>query len=79
MNPFVRMFLRRMSFGQWLVLVGGITLALGVLLLLVRLVVALSYLGPIIILAGLAVLVVGLLLTRSGRRRRDIEDDMPYL
>ena len=79
MNPFVRMFLRRMSFGQWLVFIGGFTLALGVLLLLVKLVVALSYLGPIIILAGLAVLVVGLLLTRSRRRRRDIEDDMPYL
>ena len=79
MNPFMRMYFRRLGFGDWLVLVGGSVTVVGLLLLLVKLVIALSYLASIITLAGLAMLVLGLVLTWSKRRRRLSEDDMPYL
>ena len=79
MNPFIRMYFRRLGFGDWLVFVGGFATIVGLLLLLVKLVIALSYLASIITLAGLAMLMIGLVLTRSKRRRRIGDDDMPYL
>ena len=78
MNPFIRMYFRRMGFGDWLVFVGGLATGIGVLLLLVKLMIVLSYLATVITLAGLAMLALGLVLTRSKRRRR-LDDDMPYL
>ena len=76
MNPFVRMYFRRLTLGNWLVFVGALTLVLGILLLLVRLVIALAYLATVIALIGLVTLAAGLLLTRS--KRRPGGDDMPY-
>ena len=79
MNPFARMFFRRMSFGDWLVFIGAVVLVLGLVLLLVQLVIALSYMAGVITLTGLVVLGAGLVLRRRKGRRREIDDEIPYL
>ncbi len=75
MNPFARMYFRRLGVGGWLMLVGGATTVIGALLLLVLLLQVLAALAPIIFVTGLILLGLGMLL--SPRKRRQ-DEDLPY-
>ena len=75
MNPFARMYFRRLGLSGWLVLIGGVTTVIGVFLLLVWLVMQLAILAPVIFVAGLILLGIGMLLSP---RKRAQDEDLPY-
>ena len=76
---FLKMMIRRMSFGSKLVILGGLVLAVGIMLLLVKLVMWLAWFAETVALAGLVTLVVGMLLTGRKSRKHESEDGLPYL
>ena len=75
MNPFARMYFRRLGLGGWLVLIGSVTTVIGVFGLLVLLVMKLAVLAPVIFVAGLIILGIGMLLSPRKRRR---DEELPY-
>ncbi|KKM63774.1 hypothetical protein LCGC14_1508120 [marine sediment metagenome] len=78
MSSLIKMYLRQKTVGELMILIGWTVLILGIFLLVVQLVVALSYLGWIIALVGLLSLGIGLLLTRRKGSRDEGEDEIPY-
>ena len=74
----LRMMLRRMTIADWLVTIGGVLLGLGILLLLVRLVIELSYFAPIVAVLGVVLLLAGKLLGRQKGPRDEGQDGIPY-
>ncbi|HET6428512.1 MAG TPA: hypothetical protein VM389_09255 [Phycisphaerae bacterium] len=75
MNPFARMYLRRLGLSGWLMLIGGAMTVIGGFLLLVWLVMQLAILAPVIFVAGLVLLGIGMLLSP---RKRPEDEDLPY-
>ena len=69
---------RGLGLGGWLVAIGAALLGAGILLLLVKLVMLLSWFAEIVALAGLIILTIGAVLVRRRGARHESEDEIPY-